>query len=138
MNLLREYIRELLTEEQQRMIIKENIIQKVMGLVAKADQAIGKGVDDLIGPYFEKLNKWMEDNSKNIPGYCDKECVEKMKARIADVTQRAEEARAQWRKENPGEEPPWEKTILGMKASNWFPEWFPDPASKVWDEHLDE
>ena len=78
-SLLREYIRELLTEEQQRMIIKENIIQKVMGLVAKADQAIGKGVDDLIGPYFEKLNKWMEDNSKNIPGYCDKECVEKMR-----------------------------------------------------------
>jgi hypothetical protein len=136
MNLLREYIRELLEEEHQQKVLEENIIKTAMGFVKKIDDAIHNGTERMIAPYFEKLHKWMESNAESIPGYGDEKYVKDLKEKIANVTLRAEEAREEWKNQNPNKEPPWEKTILGMKASRWFPAFFPDPADEVWDDHL--
>lgn len=138
MDLLREYIDEILREEKSQVVLSENAIKTAMGFVKRIDDAIHDGAEKLIAPYFEKLHKWMESNAESIPGYGDEKYVEELKSKIADVTHRAEEAREEWKEQNPNKEPPWEKTILGMKASRWFPSFFPDPANKVWDEHLDE
>ena len=129
MNLLREYIRETLLKEHRR-IISENFMKKAWELYKDFDKAVSSGVsaDHLVGPYLEKLDAWMEKNADKIPFYATGEEFKELRKAHGHTMEAAEERREEWKKANPGKEPVWEKTFLGIKASNWLPELFPDPG----------
>ena len=139
MKLLREYIRESLRERlrEERRLNEANIIKSTIDIVNNLNQALDRGIEKYIGPYFEQLHQWMEKNADKIPIYTNDAGAQKMKDTVKGVMDKAEEAREQWKKDNPGKKPDWEKTFLGVRASDWLPMFFHDPGRKVWDEHLD-
>lgn len=125
MKLLREYIRATLLEDQHN-ALNENFMKKAWELYKNFNKAISDG--DLVKPHLEKLNTWMEKNADKVPFYTTEEEFKELKRAHVHTMEAAEERREEWKKENPGEKPPWEKTFLGIKASNWLPELFPDPG----------
>ena len=133
MRVTKRQLRRAIREEQQR--VDENILKTFNDMMGNVNKAIDQKREDLIGPYVDKLRNWLDANADDIPFYLSTkqadERAEKLKAKFEETMKKADEAREEWKKENPDKEPPWEKSFLGISASDWLPGLFPDPGREV-------